>query len=644
MHKATPLRLSSWLRASLQGTTFLGVTMIVLIWTATAIYLRSVKQDDLQSAAQESSNLARAFEEHITRTIRGIDNTLIILRSMYEADNKSFGFVDWASGSHLTKNAVLQYSVVDGAGKMIESSRNSVNPLDFSDHEHFRFQKFNINDELFIGKPVGGIRSGNTSIHLTRRLRGWDGSFAGAIVASLPTEQLIKFYQTFDIGREGAISLIGLDGYARARRGFKDEDVVNLPADRGVLRQLEKSPVGTYDGKFGGVLRLISYRKVADYPLAVVVGLARHEVLANYYAYQWRYYGFAAGITVLILIVMALSIVHRRRLSLAYEKLQKGESFLRESRLALTTTLNNIDQGILMVDAKGSIGVINRRFVELLDLPSDWLTRKATMQAMLSFLMDRGEYGDNGQFLDRRVWDIIRNGGMSNEVLSYERTRPDGRILEIHARPLPDGGTVRTFTDITERKRAELKIAKLATHDDLTGLANRKLFRDQIHQALGRSQRYGESFAILLLDLDRFKDINDTRGHPAGDAVLRETAHRLSSCVRQEDTVARLGGDEFVILQVGTRTDGEAAQLAERIIETMRVPFRIDGDPVALATSIGIALAPRDGADYDQIIKKADEALYRAKDAGGNLFCFHGSGFMSPGKARERVDLVRAVS
>lgn len=620
--------------------------MMMLTWTATTIYLHSVKQDDLQSAALASSNLARAFEEHIRRTIGGTDHILVILRAMYEADNKSFGFVDWASGPHLTKDAVLQYSIIDGAGRMIDSSRKPTNPLDFSGREHFRFQKFATTDELFIGRPVDGLRSGKTSIHLTRRLRGWDGSFAGEIVASLDTRQLIKFYQTIDIGREGSISLIGLDGYVRARRVFKDEDVVKLPADRGVLRQLEKSPVGTYmnDGKFDGVLRLISYRKVADYPLAVVVGLAQHEILANYYAYQWRYYGFAAGITILILIVMALSIVHHRRLSLAYEKLQKGESFLRESRLALTTTLNNIDQGILMVDAKGDIGVINRRLVELLDLPSEWLTKKATIQAMLSFLTDRGEFGDNGRLLDRKVWDIIRAGGLSNEVRSYERTRPNGRILEIHTRPLPDGGTVRTFTDITERRRAELKIAKLATHDDLTGLANRKLFRDQIQQALGRSQRYGESFAILLFDLDRFKDINDTRGHPAGDAVLKEAAHRLSSCVREEDTVARLGGDEFAVLQTRTRTHEEAAQLAERIIETMRAPFHIDRDEIVLATSIGIALAPRDGADYEQIIKKADEALYRAKDAGGNLFCFHGSGFMSLSKTSNDMDLVRAVS
>lgn len=639
-----PFRISPWLRASLQGTTFLGVAMIALIWTATTIYLQSTKQTDLKSAAHETSNLARAFEEHIARTIRGTDNTLIILRSMYQADSKSFGFIDWSSG--LTNDSILHYSIVGADGTLVDSSRKPVEPLVLSDKQHFHFQKNATADELFIGRPVDGIRTGKATIQLSRRLKGWDGSFAGEVLASLDTQQLIKFYRTIDIGQEGSISLIGLDGYVRARRGFKNENIVKLPPNRGVLAQLEKAPTGTYmnDGKFDGVHRLISYRKVADFPLAVIVGLAEREILANYHSNQIKYYALAAGITTLILIVMALSIIHRRKLDRAYDWLRKSETFLRTSRQELKTTLDNIDQGILMADAKGNIGVINRRLIELLDLSPEWLTKKSTVQAMLAFLIDRGEYGNKGDLLDRKVWDIIRNGGLSSEMRCYERTRPNGRVLEIQARPLPDGGMVRTFTDITERKRAETKIAELATHDDLTGLANRKLFRDQIHQAIGRAQRYGESFSVLLFDLDRFKEINDTRGHPAGDAVLREAASRLSMCVREHDTVARLGGDEFAILQAKCRTDEEAAHLAERIIRVIRAPFQLDGEEIILATSIGIVLAPRDGADYDQLIKKADEALYRAKDAGGNLFCFHRSGFMRQAKAGEVVDFARAVS
>lgn len=620
-----PFWKSPWLRASLHGTPLLGVLMIALIWSATTIYLRSNKQADLATARQETSNLARAFEEHIARTIRGVDNTLIILRSMYEADRKSFNLVDWPGDHRPNNGAILHYSIIDASGRLIESSRKPVEALDLSHRDHFRFQKDATGDELFIGRPVEGIRSAKTSIQLNRRLRNPDGSFAGIIVASLDTENLVKFYQTINIGREGSISLIGLDGYVRAQRGFKDENIAKLNPNRGVLRQLEKSPAGYYvnDGQFDGVIRCISYRKVADLPLAVLVGFAEHEVLANHYANQFRYYGLAGGITALILIVIALSVQHQRKLDRAYDWLRNNETTLRTSRQKLRTTLDNIDQGILMADAQGNVEVINSRFVELLELPQEWLSRKISMQQIVSFLFDRGEYGADGELLDRQVWETIKDGGLNGPIRNYERVRPNGRILEIRARSLPDGGIVRTFTDITERKRAEAKIAQMATHDDLTGLTNRALFRQRITQALSRTQRYDERFSVLLFDLDRFKSINDTHGHPAGDAVLVEIARRLSACVREFDTVARLGGDEFAVLQARIASDDDAAQLARRIIRSIRTPFELDGTEIALATSVGIAVAPRDGTDYDQLIKAADHALYRAKDGGGGRFRFY---------------------
>jgi diguanylate cyclase (GGDEF)-like protein len=640
------VRISPWLRASLQGTTLLGAVMIALVWVATTAYLESARQADLKAATQEASNLARAFEEHIARTVRGTDNTLVILRAMYETDSKSFGFVDWSSEIHRTNDAVLHYSIVDAAGRLIESSRKPVEPLDLSNREHYRVQKNAAADELFIGKVADGIRTGKSTIQLTRRLRGGDGSFAGEIVASLDTELLIKFYQTIDIGHEGSISLVGLDGHIRARRGFKLENISHLPAHRGVFARLEKAQSGSYmnDGQFDGVKRLIAYRKVAGFPLLVVVGLAEHEILAKYRANQVTYYTLAAGMTLIVLIVMALSILHHRRLEQVYDSLRMNEGNLRASRQELKTTLDNIDQGILMADALGNIAVVNRRLIELLDLPQEWLTKRTTTPEILSFLTKRGEYGENGKLLDKAVWEIIRKGGLSNHMRSYERTRPDGRVLEIRARPLPDGGTVRTFTDITERKHAEMKIAEMASHDDLTGLANRKLFRDEIHRALSRSQRHGEGFAVLLFDLDRFKEINDTRGHPAGDAVLKEAALRLAACVREEDLAARLGGDEFAILQTRAGTDEDAGLLAERIIEAIRVPFHLDGEEIDIATSIGIALAPRDGTNYEQLVKRADEALYRAKEVGGNLFCFYRPDFTTQNKSEDVFDLARAAS
>jgi diguanylate cyclase (GGDEF)-like protein len=273
-----------------------------------------------------------------------------------------------------------------------------------------------------------------------------------------------------------------------------------------------------------------------------------------------------------------------------------------------------------MVDAEGTVTVINRRALELLDLPEEWLTPGRKVQDLLKFLEQRGEFAANDH--DPNVRTILASGGQTSSIPVYERTRPNGVILEIRSMPTPEGGFVRTFTDITERKRSEARIAEMATHDELTGLANRTLFRERVNQALDRAQRYDLPFALLMLDLDRFKPINDTLGHPVGDKVLKTIAQRLKECVRESDTVARLGGDEFAILQDSATTEDEAGHLARRILEAVTEPFDVDGKRIEIGTTIGIALAPRDGTDHDELIAKADQALYEGKKNGRHCYCF----------------------
>jgi diguanylate cyclase (GGDEF)-like protein len=391
---------------------------------------------------------------------------------------------------------------------------------------------------------------------------------------------------------------------------------------------VQDKPFGTYinDGNFDGTERLVSYRKVDKLPLVVIVAVSTEHVLAGHAEVRRKYITAALGITAITLLVMLLSVIHRRRLDMAHDGLRRSEALARTKSSELQTTLENIDQGILMADAQGNLLVLNLRAVELLDLPREWLHARPNLKTLLRYLADRGEYGKNGELIDRPSWDNILNGGLDIPVGQHERTRPDGTVLEINARRLPDGGMVRTLTDVTERKRTEAEVARLATHDELTGLANRGLFRERVNAALNRAQRYGDSFALMLFDLDRFKEINDSHGHPAGDAVLKEVGRRLALCVRERGVAARLGGDEFAILQTRARTDEEAAEFARHIIAAIRAPFVLDGENIPLATSIGITLVPRDGADYEQLVKKADQALYRAKERGGNIFCFSRTG------------------
>ena len=205
---------------------------------------------------------------------------------------------------------------------------------------------------------------------------------------------------------------------------------------------------------------------------------------------------------------------------------------------------------------------------------------------------------------------------------------------------------ITVIEDATERKKAEQRIAFLAHHDPLTGLANRAALAQKIEEAAARQRRRNEPFSVLLLDLDRFKEVNDTLGHPAGDTLLTEVAMRLKSLLRETDVLARLGGDEFAIIQAGESDPRGAAQmLAERILEFLGKPFAIDGGEINIGTSIGIALAPEHGTGSGELLKMADLALYRTKSAGRNGYSFFDPEMSELASARQEIenDLRRAI-
>ena len=223
------------------------------------------------------------------------------------------------------------------------------------------------------------------------------------------------------------------------------------------------------------------------------------------------------------------------------------------------------------------------------------------------------------EFIDRMDSEVL-HGHRDGKNLEYDVDTQDGTRIYATSRIVirdNDGEAkylIVVINDVTERKKSEQRIAFMAHHDALTGLANRAAVTQQIEEAAARQRRRGDSFTVLLLDLDRFKHVNDTLGHSAGDALLREAAARLKALLRETDVLARLGGDEFAIIQSGETSQREAAgALADRVIEIFAKPFDIDGNEVNIGTSIGIALAPEHGTNPDSLLKMADMALYGAK-------------------------------
>ena len=306
-------------------------------------------------------------------------------------------------------------------------------------------------------------------------------------------------------------------------------------------------------------------------------------------------------------------ITHRQKLN---EKLEDNLKLLSERTSMLQVIIDNFPGGIGYYDKDLRVAVCNDKLKVLLDLPEQLFANgPPRYEDILRFNAERGEYGPGpvDAHVAKRLAIVAARAPHRNE-----RTRSDGTVLDIRGAPIEDGGFITTYMDITERYLAEAKIAHMARHDALTGLSNRILLNERMEDALSR----GETVAVHLLDLDQFKAVNDTLGHPIGDKLLQLVAERLRTLTRDTDSIARMGGDEFAIIQAKIAGRAEAASLARRAIEAIREPYDIDGCQVMIGTSIGIAIAPSDGLSPAELLKNADLALYTAKTGGRSMLSF----------------------
>jgi diguanylate cyclase (GGDEF)-like protein len=307
------------------------------------------------------------------------------------------------------------------------------------------------------------------------------------------------------------------------------------------------------------------------------------------------------------------------RLQAQVELGRQQEDALQIRNLQFDTAINNMSQGLCFFDAAHRLIVCNDRYVEMYDLPQHRVGPGTSLVEIVDMRFEAGSFPD----MSRDEYLRWRN----NVAVSHKPTDSivelrNGRTFKIRHRPMPDGGWVATHEDITEQRRSEVKIEYMAHHDALTDLANRVLLNERLEQALARRTHGEEMIAIHHLDLDQFKAVNDTFGHPAGDKLLKIVADRLRGLVRETDTIARTGGDEFVIVQAPITDPAQATALAQDIIAQMSEPFDLDGHRAVIGASIGIAIGPGDGLRPDKLLRNADLALYKAKDDGRGTYRF----------------------
>jgi len=573
-------------------TVVLGI--VVLLWASVFLMLSQQYETTERAAVRDTGNLARAFEENTQRVVRGVDDILLSLRSDYAKDPEGFDVRAWQHGHMRADRLNVQLGIIGANGWLRHSTMGppgskADTPHYLADREHFRVHLDSAHDDLFISQALVGRGSDTWTIQFTRKLLRADGSFDGVIVFSLGCEELSRFYNTLDIGN-GVILLIGTDGLIRARAPIRDGALGAEIHDQIFSRMLRTQREGHYTttGQTAGTQRIISFRRIPDLPLIVAVGFDRAQVFQGY-GRQRSHLLLIGGISTAVIVLFGiLWIVLRRRWIV--------------SRRLLRLTLENISQGIILVDASGRTPIMNKRAVELLGhsgqgnmlAPAEWLSTPEGGQPQ--------KRGATTPGADPAAGDVLT-----------EVARDDGKIIEVHRQPTSFGGTVLTYTDITERKLSEGRILHLAHHDALTGLPNRILLAQNTAQAIEDARRSGGHIAILCLDLDNFKEVNDTMGHDAGDVVLQRFAERLRLLIRPNDVVARIGGDEFIILTRDLVEPCVAEEIAERLLAGLSMPVDLGGYVWQIGTSIGVAVYPEDGTDSLHLLKNADTALYRAK-------------------------------
>jgi diguanylate cyclase (GGDEF)-like protein len=291
----------------------------------------------------------------------------------------------------------------------------------------------------------------------------------------------------------------------------------------------------------------------------------------------------------------------------------RSDAEIAQKSMELDVAMSNMSQGLLLMDGHRRLIMANRRYMEMFGVSENELYRGMELRDLLWVAYSAGNFeGQDFEDVYKERVSLELDYGTELTVTDILR---GGEIISVRVRRTPFGGYVTTFTDVTTQVRNAERIEYLALHDGLTDLPNRVMFRRELDRALERA-RCGKVQAVFCIDLDHFKFVNDTLGHPVGDELLRQVSDRMRGCLRHDDLVARLGGDEFAILRSDVSHNEDPAKLAARVVETLSAPYEIDEHTVVIGASVGIALSPSDGADADRLMKSADLALYGAKAMG----------------------------
>jgi diguanylate cyclase (GGDEF)-like protein/PAS domain S-box-containing protein len=588
-----------------------GLTLVGALWSLILVEERDERGDVIAAAVTQNSNLAVAYEEHVARTLKGLDGVLLFIRHEFRQAGAAIDIARYAEEGIIDERLFSILSITDEHGNIVLSSQPAAQ-ASYADREFFRAHQLRRDrDALYISVPVLGRVSKTWQVPISRPLYRKDGSFAGVVVLSVDPGYFTRFYQKADIGAQGVVMLVGLDGIARARRVGGTLSFGDDMSGTALLREQARSAVGEFLSKGGidNIPRYVSYRTLPDHPLMVAVGAARDEVLAEFMRGRNRDYFLATLLSAVIFGFTAMLVV-------AIHRQERSAIELATSEASFRATFEQAAIGIAHTSLDRRYLAVNRKFCDMLGYAPEELVGKPATS--VTHPDDRDE---EGRFLN----ELVKG---KTESLSAEKRylRKDGgmiwtnrtvSLVRDHAgEPLY---FLRVVEDITKRKQLEAELLEMATTDGLTGLPNRRSFMGRLEQEYARLQRFNSHpVAVLMLDLDYFKSINDTHGHAAGDAVLRRVAMLIRDATRRVDLCSRIGGEEFAILLSGATTEA-AREFAERLRARIAAAEIVhEGRRIQVTASIGIAAMKLSDPSADASLLHADGALYHAKDFGRN--------------------------
>ncbi|MDR3483628.1 MAG: EAL domain-containing protein [Bradyrhizobium sp.] len=620
-----------------------GALLIAAITIGTTIMAGNFRERALSSAERELENtvllLARHFDRQLSDFIVVQEDIAAQIRSVgitspvdFKAQMSTFETHEALKAKVGGHSDVAGANVFDSDGMLINSSESWPPPdIKIADRAYFRAFKSGPSASPVSIELVRGRFSKDWATVIAYKITGPNGEFLGLVTRAITPASFEKFFASLALGDGASIAMLHRDGTLLGRyphvQAMIGLNFKNAPVNQ---RILSKSDHGTtrITGAIDGLSRLASARALTGFPIVIIATTTVSAALANWRE-QISYLIAAAGLSVLVIAAMLFFVV--RRLSQQHQM----------EKQRLDVAVNNIPQGLIVYDKAARITVCNKRYIEMFRLSPEVAKPGHFMQDLIAHRKETGSFdGDVDEFCNA----IIRNVALG-KVTRQVTEAPDGRAIQIINQPLESGGWVATIEDITERKRSEEQIAHLAHYDALTDLPNRVLFRQQLEHALKQVQ-LGEQLAVLYIDIDEFKSVNDALGHSIGDELLKAVAGRLRGCLRETDLAARLGGDEFAVIQTSVRNPSETTHLVERIYRAIRQPYECASHLITTDASIGVALASGPSTNLDQLLKNADLAMYAAKSAGRRTYCFFKPDMEAQVRARHvlEVDLRQAIA